>query len=89
MSKQNLVTNYQIFFDLRNKYPEHCSLIGEMMEYYFNNKDSFSNVDYLYLKKNYSPDEIKLIFGELNLPFKDILSSPNRLNTVSLVRLKN
>ena len=68
------IDDYQIFFELRDKYPECCTIISEMMSYAFNHKDAIDE-EYLYLGEykdsHFFDENIKLIFKELG--FDDIL----------------
>jgi len=67
MLNENLIKDYQIFFYLRNTYPEHRKLISEIMRYVFENDDSFKS-EYVYLNGTFYENDVKLIFEELNLP---------------------
>ena len=77
MLKENLITDYQIFFDLRDKYPEHRKLISEIMRYSFENKDSFCSSTYLNGK--FKESDIKFIFDKLNLPLTISRTYPTTL----------
>lgn len=71
MLKENLFSDYLIFRDLRNKYPEHKKLIASIMYYAFLNHDTFSEKNYL--EGTFEEDDVKLIFklifSELNLSY--------------------
>ena len=66
MLKENLIQDYQIFFDLRDKYPEHSKIIAEVMKYAFENHDSFYSQTYL--NGRFNENNVKFIFASLNLP---------------------
>ena len=62
----NILSKYEIFFTLRDKYPERSKLIAELMRYYFQNHESFSQMTYL--NGNFSEEDIRVVFEEANLP---------------------
>lgn len=66
MLKENLIQDYQMFFYLRNTYPEHRKLISELMRYVFENNDSFKT-NYVYLNGTFYETDVKFIFEKLNL----------------------
>lgn len=90
MLKEISIQDYQIFFCLRNTYPEHRKLISEIMKYVFENDDSFKT-EYVYLNGTFYEDDVKLIFEELNLPltiskvfFMTIRNLPHTIIEVNL-----
>lgn len=62
------ISNYQIFFDLRDNYPSYCNLISEIMKYSFSHKDSLDETTYL--NGFFDEDDIKFIFEQLELRLK-------------------
>jgi len=84
---------YQVFFDLRTKYkeyPKRRALVADLMRIFFLQNDSFpNNTSYLYLKDNYSEEDVKLIFEELHLPFFKTFHSSRHSKTISIVQLRD
>ena len=70
MLKEKLIQDYEIFVKLRDKYPEHRELIGELMKYALTHYDAFDSQTYL--EGIYNEDSIKLIFEGLNESFEDL-----------------
>lgn len=65
MIRQNLISDYQIFFDLRDNYPDYCEVISEIMRYAFNHQDTFCECTYL--NGILDVDVVKFIFENLGL----------------------
>ena len=87
MLKEALISDYQIFFDLRDKYPKHCELISKIMLYAFKHNDSFEEVTYL--NGTFEEDAVRFIFGKLNLHLivLDVIHSNLRFNSYTIVKL--
>ena len=80
------LSKYQIFFILRDKYPQHCKLIAALMNYAFQNNDSFNHMTYL--NGTFDEKDIKFIFEELNLQIvSKVLHSNVRSNPCTIVEL--
>lgn len=63
--KKLTLEDYEIFFKLREKYPNQCELIAELMRCSFANSDSFSSK--IYLNSIFDEKDIIFIFEKLNL----------------------
>ena len=82
------IIDYQIFFDLRDKYPEHKRLIGELMRFAFVNDDSFKVDRYIELSDVFFKEDIKFICSELGLPnIEYILCDPSRARPYVILRV--
>lgn len=57
--------DYQIFFDLRVKYPNYKKLISKLMAVFFENNDSFPSM--ILIEGLFKKDDIELIFSSLGL----------------------
>lgn len=56
---------YEKFFTLREKYPKHKKLIGEIMQQFFFNKDALPS--YFYIVGVYKTEDIRTILKELGI----------------------
>ena len=85
--KKKLISNYQIFFDLRDKYPEHCQLLSTIMKFYFDNKESFKETTYL--DGIFNENDVRFIFESLNLPLtiSKIIPTTLRSKSYTIVEL--
>lgn len=59
------LSKYTKFFTLREKYPEHKKLIGELMYQFFIHSDTLPS--YFYLIGIYKDNDIRMIFEELDI----------------------
>ena len=80
-------SDYQIFFDLRDNYPEYCELISEMMKYAFKHKNSFDETTYL--DGIFNENDVRFIFEKLNLQLKvlNVIKTNHRLIPQTIVML--
>ena len=87
MLNEKLISNYQIFFDLRDKYPEHCQLISTIMKFYFDNKESFKKTTYL--DGIFDESDVRFIFEKLNfhLTISKIIPTTLRSKPHTIVEL--
>ena len=82
--------SYEVFFELRDKYPQHKELIGELMRFAFTNNDSFKVDKYIELNDVFFEEDIKLICSELGLPdIAYILCAPSRARPYVMLRMSN
>lgn len=80
------ISNYQIFFELREKYPQYCELISEILRYSFSHKDSFDETTYL--KGFFNENDVKFIFEKLNLHLSVLNVIPANLRSTSYTIVK-
>lgn len=87
MSKGKLISDYQIFFDLRDLYPKHTELISEIMRYAFNHQDSFYKTTYL--NGTFGEDDVRFIFEKLNLQLTvlNVINTNLRSTNYTIVHL--
>ena len=87
MLREKLISDYQIFFDLRDMYPKFIELIGEMMRFAFDNQDTFHECTYL--KGIFYEDDVRFIFNKLNLPLEvvSVINTILRSNQFTIVNL--
>lgn len=79
MLNEKLISNYQIFFDLRDKYPEYRQLISAIMKFYFDNEDSFKETTYL--DGIFDEGDVRFIFEKLNFPLTVSKTIPTTLRS--------
>lgn len=81
------VSDYQVFFSLRDNYPKYCGLISEIMRYAFEHKDSFDDITYL--KGCFNENDIRFIFEKLNLHLSvlNVIQADLRSNSYTIVKL--
>lgn len=86
--KENLISDPLIFYRLRNAYPEHSCIIGELLKYSLIHKDSFD--DQTYLDGTFSEHDVKFIFSKLNLPIlvKNVLNTTLRSKEQTILQLE-
>ena len=80
-------SNYQVFFDLREEYPQYCELISEILKYCFSHKDSFDETTYL--KGCFNENDVRFIFEKLNLHLNvlNVMQANRRSNSYTIVKL--
>ena len=84
-----MILDYKIFFELRDKYPQHKKLIGELMRFAFINNDSFAVDRYIELSDIFFEEDIKFICKQLGLPnIEYILCDPSRARPYVLLKVK-
>ena len=77
LPKEDLIL-YLNFLNLRDKYPQHCNLIAELLKYEFKHQNNFEEI--IYLDGHFDENDVKFIFSELNLPIavKKVINSQLR-----------
>ena len=87
MHKEKLISNYQIFFELRDLYPKFIDLIAEIMKYAFHHQDTFYQSTYL--DGTFNEDDVIFIFSKLNLPLRvvSVINTAPRNTPYTIVNL--
>lgn len=80
---KKLISDYQIFFELRDMYPKFIELIAEIMRFAFDNQDSFHQVTYL--KGTFAEDDVRFIFSKLNLKIVSVINAKPRSEEVTII----
>lgn len=81
------ISDYKVFFELRDEYPKYCELISEILKYSFLHKDSFDETTYL--KGFFNENDVKFIFEKLNLHLSvlNVIQANLRSNSYTIVKL--
>lgn len=81
------ISDYKVFFELREEYPQYCELISEILKYSFSHKDSFDETTYL--NGCFNEKDIRFIFKKLNLHLSvlNVMHANLRSNSYTIVKL--